>query len=219
MPPRTPDIARREKRARILEAAYEVCARRGVEGARMEEVAALAQVSKGTLYHFFESKQDLFLASMIDSYEESLRIFDAAQDAGAAEPLARLDQILEGLTKVLVAMATRMTVHYQAWGVVAGDARARERLYGFLRDFFHERSASIAEVIRDAQRRGSFAADADVASVTDGIMALLSGFLYRATFDPEHADPGRLSACFDALVRDAFYAAPPTSTRGEGDDG
>jgi AcrR family transcriptional regulator len=219
MSPRNPDISADEKRSRILEAAYEVCARSGVEGARMDDVAALAQVSKGTLYHFFENKQDLFLASMIDSYEESLRIFDTALDGESADPLARLDQILAGMTKVLAAMATRMTVHYQAWGVVAGDDRARERLYGFLLDFFHERSATISKAIRDGQRRGVFAVEADAAAVTDGIMALLSGFLYRATFDPEHAEPERLSACFEALIRDAFYAERPVPPRREGDGG
>jgi AcrR family transcriptional regulator len=127
----------------------------------MDEVAAPAQVSKGTLYHFFESKQDLFLAAMIDSYEESLRIHDTARDERAEDPRVRLDQILDGMSKVHAAIATRMTVHYQAWGVVAGDAGGRERLYGFLADFFDERSADISEVIRDGQRRGVFAADAD----------------------------------------------------------
>jgi TetR/AcrR family transcriptional regulator len=214
MPPEKSDSSAARKRSRILEAAYEVCARRGVEGARMDEVAALAQVSKGTLYHYFESKQDLFLAALIDSYEESLRILDTARDGASEQPLVRLDQILEGMTKVLAAMATRMTVHYQSWGVVAGDASARERLYGFLANFFAERSATISEVICDGQRRGDFAAEVDAAAVTDGIMALLSGFLYRATFDPEHADPERLNACFDALIRDAFYTAPPASGRG-----
>ena len=218
MPPRTPDVSQDEKRARILEAAYEVCARHGVEGARMEEVAALAQVSKGTLYHFFESKQDLFLASMIDSYEDSLRIFDAVRDGEAPNPLVRLDWILEGMTEVLVAMAMRMTVHYQAWGVVAGDAVARERLYGFLANFFAERSATISEAIRDGQRQGVFAADADVTAVTDGIMALLSGFLYRSTFDPEYGASERLNACFDALLRDAFYLEKPIPAPEEGDD-
>ena len=46
------------RRRRILDAALAVCEERGVHAARMEEVAALAQVSKGTLYRFFESKEE-----------------------------------------------------------------------------------------------------------------------------------------------------------------
>jgi len=214
MSPRPPEATLDARRRRILEAALEVCARAGVEGARMDEVAALAQVSKGTLYHFFESKQDLLLASIIDSYEESLRIFDTIPDP-AADPLGHLDQLLEGMTKVLAAMATRMTVHYQAWGIVAGDSQARSRLYGFLARFFADRVATISHAIRAAQHAGSFAPTADVEAITDGIMALLSGFLYRATFDPANATPRHLEACFDALIRNTHY----TGTRSEADRG
>ena len=66
--------SRDEKRARILEAALTLCERSGIEGARMDEVAALAQVSKGTLYNFFESKEDLFLATLIDSYQGAVNL-------------------------------------------------------------------------------------------------------------------------------------------------
>jgi AcrR family transcriptional regulator len=173
----------------------------------MDEVAALAQVSKGTLYNFFESKHDLFLASMIDSYEESLRIFDSADDDGAVGPVADLERILEGMTRVLEAMAPRMTVHYQAWGVVAGNARARARLYGFLVDFFNQRSRDISVAIREGQRIGAFASDVDAEAVTDGIMALLGGFLYRSAFDPAYSDPARLRACFTALIRSTLFLA------------
>jgi AcrR family transcriptional regulator len=174
----------------------------------MDEVAALARVSKGTLYNFFESKHDLFLASMIDSYEESLRIFDIAEDAGAAGPVADLDRILEGMARVLEAMAPRMTVHYQAWGVVAGNERARARLYGFLFDFFNQRSREVVAAIREGQSTGAFAPDVDAEAVTDGIMALLGGFLYRSSFDPAYSDPARLRSCFSALLRSPFHLAP-----------
>ena len=68
------DINGEEKRRRILDAALAVCQERGVHAARMEEVAARAQVSKGTLYRFFESKEDLFLATIMDSYASVLRM-------------------------------------------------------------------------------------------------------------------------------------------------
>ena len=208
MSPARPDPEPNDKLRRILDAAHEVCDRCGVEGARMDEVAALAQVSKGTLYNFFESKHDLFLASMIDSYEESLRIFEPADDDGAVGPVADLDRILEGMVRVLEAMAPRMTVHYQAWGVVAGNESARARLYGFLVDFFNQRSQQIVVAIREGQRNGAFAPDVAAEAVTDGIMALLGGFLYRSAFDPAYSDPARLRACFTALIRGSFYLGP-----------
>ena len=205
MPSTPPTASAADKRARILRAAHEVCAKHGVGAARMEEVAALAQVSKGTLYHFFESKRDLFLASMIDSYEESLDLFDPLPEGEFLDPRAHLEGVLQGLVRVLERMASRMTVHYQAWGLVAGDVDARERLYTFLMEFFADRTAEIVAAIEAGQRRGVFDRDVDVTALNDGIAALLAGFLYRATFDPENATSERLNACFDALVRAPLY--------------
>ncbi len=56
---------RRRKEARpqeLLEAALALFVEKGFAGTRSEEVAALAGVSKGTLYLYFPSKEDLFKA-------------------------------------------------------------------------------------------------------------------------------------------------------------
>ena len=56
---------RRRKDARpaeIVEAALEVFAERGFSAARLDDVAARAGISKGTLYLYFPSKEELFKA-------------------------------------------------------------------------------------------------------------------------------------------------------------
>lgn len=50
----------RGKRERILEAAQVVFARKGYYQAKMEEIADLAEVGKGTVYEYFASKQELY---------------------------------------------------------------------------------------------------------------------------------------------------------------
>jgi AcrR family transcriptional regulator len=51
-----------ERRRRIIEGAAEIFVRDGYEGASMSHIAAAANVSKGTLYNYFPSKQALFAA-------------------------------------------------------------------------------------------------------------------------------------------------------------
>ncbi len=48
------------RRREILEAARNVFAARGYEGATLDEVAREAEFAKGTLYSYFDSKADLF---------------------------------------------------------------------------------------------------------------------------------------------------------------
>ena len=148
---RNPD----EKKARILEAALEVCRQKGVDAARMEDVAALAHVSKGTLYRFFERKEDLFLATLLESYERSMRLVGPAMEA-ADGPLEELKVLLDKLTDVFAIKGPEMAVHYQAWGLIARHPPYQERLYGYLRHFFAEHRRTGEEMIRRGQEAGVF---------------------------------------------------------------
>ena len=53
--------------AEIVQAAYEVFAEKGFAAARLDEVAKRAGVSKGALYLYFETKQDIFEAVVKDA--------------------------------------------------------------------------------------------------------------------------------------------------------
>src|SRR5262245_47229580 len=55
-----------EKRQAILEVAREVFRERGYVAASMAEMSARLGGSKGTLYSYFSSKEDLFMAVMLE---------------------------------------------------------------------------------------------------------------------------------------------------------
>jgi AcrR family transcriptional regulator len=67
-PPPTTGAAQRrakkaeETRAKLLDAAADVIAAKGYEGASMEDIAAAAGFTKGALYSHFSSKEDLLFA-------------------------------------------------------------------------------------------------------------------------------------------------------------
>jgi len=199
-----------EKRERILRAALEVCAQRGVAAARMEEIAARAGVSKGTLYRFFESKEDLLLATILASYERGRMYVDADLQA-ARDPRDLLARLCNGLTDVLVQVGAHARVHYQAWGITASTPASEAKLLAFMRAFHAERDQMIEDLIRAGQDAGLFRRDVQPRVVADAVTALLSGFIYRATFDPRAASREALRACFDSLVR-GFLEQPVCAT-------
>ena len=74
-PPRR-EQKKAESRRRILEAAREVFFRDGFMPANLDEVAELAQVAKGTLYRYFDSKAELYVAVLAHDgaiFERKLR--------------------------------------------------------------------------------------------------------------------------------------------------
>jgi TetR/AcrR family transcriptional repressor of mexJK operon len=88
-----------EKRVQILLGAATVFAADGYEGASMARIAAVAGVSKGTLYNHFDSKAALFTAYVREKCDSTLaRVFDGANHDG--DPAV----VLHGIGKRMVQM-------------------------------------------------------------------------------------------------------------------
>src|SRR5215475_7673956 len=59
-------------RAAVLSVARQEFARLGLAGARVDEIVRIAGVSKQVVYYHFSSKDELFKAALLSSYEEIL---------------------------------------------------------------------------------------------------------------------------------------------------
>jgi AcrR family transcriptional regulator len=87
-------LAPEERRAEILDAALAVFAEFGFERATLQHVADRAGVTKGALYHYFESKDQLF----IELVRDRLVTLVAANEAriAAADPSLSREDLLRG---------------------------------------------------------------------------------------------------------------------------
>ena len=56
----------RERRRRVIDAAFELGAERGYEAVQMRDVSAIANVSLATIYRYFSSKDHLLAAAMTE---------------------------------------------------------------------------------------------------------------------------------------------------------
>jgi AcrR family transcriptional regulator len=79
----------------ILEAAERVIAQKGYRGASMEEIARMAQLSAGSLYNAFASKEDLYRTLVNRRSEELVRHVQAHLRASTA--VGRLENVIETL--------------------------------------------------------------------------------------------------------------------------
>ena len=64
---REPQQTRRDRREDILQASLHLFAEKGFHGTSMRDIAREAEITEGLIYHYFESKRDLFRA-IIDEY-------------------------------------------------------------------------------------------------------------------------------------------------------
>ena len=75
------------KERRILGAALQVFAAEGYSGTSMDAIAALAEVSKPTLYQYFGNKEQLFSAIMLQERDQMLVVFDHPTAGGLVTDL------------------------------------------------------------------------------------------------------------------------------------
>jgi AcrR family transcriptional regulator len=89
-------------RERLMRSAAVVAARRGIEGASLDEVAELAGFTKGAVYANFSNKEDLFLAMLEAHFDARLAELDRILST-EADPDDQAREAAEGLMRMLAA--------------------------------------------------------------------------------------------------------------------
>lgn len=88
MAPRTEEQfkeIRANKKELIMDAAMELFANEGYHPSSVSKIAKKAGISKGLLYNYFESKEDLLVQIMTAGLEEMLAVFDPNNDGVLSE--------------------------------------------------------------------------------------------------------------------------------------
>lgn len=80
-------------RARILAAAKVEFAKKGLGGARVDDIAIRAKTNKRMLYHYFGNKEDLFRITLEDAYAE-IRVAEAGLEIEKDEPITALKRLV-----------------------------------------------------------------------------------------------------------------------------
>jgi AcrR family transcriptional regulator len=206
-----------QKRPQILAAAQEVFAEQGFEAARMDDVARRARVSKGTLYNYFDSKEDLLIHAVIASMEEWRDRITATVNPSKQQPVRAVEEVLRALIVDAIPGITSQShsLRNQAWGVMARDLEARQRLFDANQTFYREREQEFERAIEAGARAGDFRSDLDPAEVSLLLQAVFDGLLYRATFDRHRVDPSRAFAALMRLLRGGLYNTSDPVTEGE----
>jgi AcrR family transcriptional regulator len=95
----------RARRAELIDFATGLFAERGYEGTSIEAVLEAAGISRGALYHHFDSKEALFEAVFVHLEDEvSSRVLKAAE--GLTDPIA----ILRAAGRAWIAMAAEPVI-------------------------------------------------------------------------------------------------------------
>jgi TetR/AcrR family transcriptional regulator len=159
-------------RARILEAARVEFVTYGLSGGRVDRIAESSGVNKNLIYHYFGSKDALYLAVLEQIYAD-LRARQQDQDLRNLPPVEGMKRLVANTfdhfvaTPDLIRLMSIENIHY---GEHLKSSQSTKQLYGGLLD-------TIQLLLKRGQHQGVFRADVDAVDLYLSISGLAYFFL------------------------------------------
>ncbi len=173
-----------DKRERILRAAIKVFARKGFYATRVSEIAKAAGVADGTIYLYFQSKEDVLVRIFEDRITRLLEVLrnELARSPSFEERMRRIVGLQLGLLEGQRDLAEVITVNLR---------QSSKLLKQYATPLFVEYLEVLAGVIADGQREGVVRADAHPRILARALFGALDGV--ALTWALGGAEPGTLT--------------------------
>ena len=137
------------RRKSILESARELFELHGFEATSVDRIAEHAELSKGTVYHYFPSKQDMLGALQLERLDALLERMSAAAADHQDDPTERL----RALGRAYMAFVREGLPPLQAVFVGASDRKALE-MSPDLQEAIVDRSRRLFKMVEESIKEG-----------------------------------------------------------------
>ena len=166
MPKVVPEY-KEQARARIIEQALKAFSERGYYRTRMADIAGDLGVSKGAIYQYFESKEQLFIEAIKHHGERRGRVVRGFLDSGSLRSISTgefFDEMLE------------LRLSSIPLGVdLLRETDRNKALRKMLVEVAEGWGRGLVELIDEMKSEGELRADIDSSSLSRGILALRDG--------------------------------------------
>lgn len=191
---RTQAERRAEAEGRVLAAAAEIVAEKGVDGLTLAEAGERAGYSRGLAGHYFGSKDEL-LAAMAEAIHDEFNMQRRERLRGTSG-LARLMATIEASFERQAVGLVKM----RAYIAVLMGAAHKPALAEAVATFNRESATEFGRLIASAIEVGEIRPDIDARTQALILSAALRGIMAQWVLDPAGVDLARIRSEFIALV-------------------
>jgi TetR/AcrR family transcriptional regulator, transcriptional repressor for nem operon len=129
-------------REKLVLAAEELMLRDGYSATRVDEVIREAELSKGSFYHFFDSKEALGIAALEHYYADRVKRLAAGNHATERDPLLRAQLFIEHTFRIAEDLWTKGCLLANFAADAAGSS-------GVIRDLLRKRTGELRAFLMD----------------------------------------------------------------------
>ena len=200
------DEAKDERRQELLSAALDEFYEKGFAATRMSDIAKRAGLSKGTLYLYFDSKEDLFRGLMETLASPNLDVIEEI-----IEQSGSLKEALSGISRFAPVLIQHTDLP-RLMKVLVGDSQMFPELVSTYRHEMVERVlAIIAGMLRRAHETGEAVVDNPELTARILIAPIVLSALWQAIFNSRSEAEIDLSQLFRIHERMMLNALTPGS--------
>lgn len=164
---------REERKAQIKQVALEIIFEEGYEGSSISKIAKRAKISKGLMYNYYESKDEMIREIIRDGLESFLGNFDPNKDGVLTPDEARF--FIDELFKILESNLKYWRLYF--------TVMLQPKVMNLMADAFTEIMNPISEtIINYFKWKGSDNPEVDLKL----ILATLDGICLHYLMDPRH---------------------------------
>ncbi len=178
MSPR-PDVSA-ERRRQILQAAQTCFMRSGYNKTTMDEIAAASGLSKGSLYWYFEGKDDLLQAVFLDFFEKEL----GYEQVAALEQLPTAAAKLQTILQMMVGLGEKVQGLFNLFLEYWASSTRREDAANLWTSMLVQYKNVLVGIIEEGIRNGEFR-PVDAEGLVWAMMAAYDGLTVYLSLVPD----------------------------------
>jgi AcrR family transcriptional regulator len=198
------EITRKNRDKEVLDVAISVMSERGYSATSIQEVADRVGVLKGSLYHYFGSKEELLFRILTESHNESLEIIESVS-ALKLDPLQELCEFLSRSAAWYLKNIGRANIYFTESRHLTGDRLVETRLRG--RNF----ERHVKGLVSNAQDQGQISPDLDVRLTVRFLIGALNNIRSWPSRSGRSYDDKELVDAFIGFIRGALGANEVTT--------
>lgn len=200
-------VSARARPEELARAALELFSSRGVDGVSMDDIAAGAGVTKGSLYWHYSSKREIVLAACAQYYQRWREDMTAAVDA-ADTAFGRLDAAVDLSVRNCLLDDRNRVFTTEIVAIALTDEEIRASWAAFL----DETERLFLGLTHRAVGAEELECD-DVDGAVDLLMAAMEGVKQMTLFRPRRSDASAAARTTDQLLSVLGHRRVPASSR------
>ena len=186
--PRVSSQYEQAQKKRIIDGATQVFAEHGYRLTTMDQICQALQLSKGAIYIYFKSKEELFISVLQAIYERRFEILSTSYQANDPVPI-KFEKILDRLGS-LMSHDDDVFIHLSVEGFL--ESAHIPGLQAIKADSYRRFYGLLYGLLQEGQLAGEINPDLNLSSLSVILMAVSDGLMLHSLVQDRGIDPDRV---------------------------